>query len=646
MDNVKIAIVSVLFILGYLSSQTTPFLLRQDENASLKRATQLERIQLYDEAEAIYKSLLEKNPSNTRAFLQLKSLYRRNNNFSALETLIKNRLVLFPNDLQSHIELGEVLLLEGEEDRALEYWENLILQYKHSQTAYRIMLQMYMKYHLDTPLKNLVTAGREQFNDPSMFSLELANAYQAKQQYKEATHEYITYALSHPRRSKTASQKILRMSDVEESRTLIKDVFFNRLNENESLIGRLYSDFLFKTGEYLEAFEQHDQLGFEMKSDFERWLKFAENLRKEQQYSLSLKAYSKILETTSLRKINLINKSPLANGFSGEALYGLALTYEQLILPELSFKSLAEYYPNNIFFENHFYSVESIETNRLAETFTLYDSILTSLPSTIFSPKAHFRIGEIKYRLTQDFDGALGAFRLASSMLKEENIIRKANGRIGDVLIAKGDLASALVFFNQLTLTEKSNENTIFYLTKKCQVQFLMGELDSALVLLNDLVFRLDLTNNSYNDILELRGFIEEKYSRADAEAKDAFLLYLEGEKSLKQANPYQATVYFSEVTNKYPQSPISVNAAFRNGKIAVQMGKYDEALTEFESIKESSFGDKTTVMLGEIYDRYTHDSKQAIQWYLSVLELFPESMLVEPVRYRIRELSQDREVN
>lgn len=644
MDNLKTVIASMLFILGYLSSQTAPFLLRQDENASLKRATQLERIHLYDEAEEIYKSLLEKNPSNTRAFLQLKSLYRRNKNFSALETLIKNRLALFPNDLQSHIELGEVLLLEGEEDRALEYWENLILQYKNSQTAYRIMLQMYMKYHLDTPLKNLVTAGRNQFNDPSMFSLELANAYQAKQQYKEATHEYITYALSHPRRSKTTSQKILRMSDVEESRTLIKDVFFNRLNENESLIRSLYSDFLFKTGEYFEAYEQHDQLGFEMKSDFERWLKFAENLRKEKQYSLSLKAYSKILETSSLRKSNLINRS--LPKFAGEALYGLALTYEQLILPGLSFKSLAEYYPNNIFFENHFYSVESIETKRLAETFTLYDSILTSLPSTIFSPKAHFRIGEIKYRLTQDFDGALDAFRLASSMLKEENIIRKANGRIGDVLIAKGDLESALVFFNQLTLTEKSNENTIFYFTKKCQVQFLMGELDSAIVLLNDLVFRLDLTNNSYNDILELRGFIEEKYSRADAEAKDAFLLYLEGEKSLKQANPYQATVYFSEVANKYPQSPISVNAAFRNGKIAVQMGKYDEAVTVFESIKESSFGDKATVMLGEIDDRYTHDSKQAIQWYLSVLESFPESMLVEPVRYRIRELSQDRELN
>jgi hypothetical protein len=96
----------------------------------------------------------------------------------------------------------------------------------------------------------------------------------------------------------------------------------------------------------------------------------------------------------------------------GEALYGLAMTSELQIAPTENVRSLADYFPDNQFFRNPFVSRSSIVTESLQETFALYDSILTTLPATTFSPQAHFRLGEIKYRITRDFDGALTSSEL------------------------------------------------------------------------------------------------------------------------------------------------------------------------------------------------------------------------------------------
>ena len=46
--------------------------------------------------------------------------------------------------------------------------------------------------------------------------------------------------------------------------------------------------------------------------------------------------------------------------------------------------------------------------------------------------------------------------------------------------------------------------------------------------------------------------------------------------------------------------------------------------------------------MTGEVYDRFLFNKEEAARWYFKVLEDFPESLLVEPVRYRLRKISKD----
>ena len=60
------------------------------------------------------------------------------------------------------------------------------------------------------------------------------------------------------------------------------------------------------------------------------------------------------------------------------------------------------------------------------------------------------------------------------------------------------------------------------------------------------------------------------------------------------------------------------------------------------ETIQKSSIGDLAVVMTGEVYDRFLFNKEEAARWYFKVLEDFPESLLVEPVRYRLRKISKD----
>ncbi|MDP6456583.1 MAG: hypothetical protein QF669_03875 [Candidatus Marinimicrobia bacterium] len=634
----------ILAAIEITSAQNATNLLLMEHQDAFKLAVRLERLEQYEEAEELYLELLKENPRDTRVYLQLKSMFSRLRTFDKLETLIRERLTHFPNDIQSHAELGELFLNQGKEKSAFEYWDNVLHQHSNSKIAYQVLLQMYLKHQMEEQVNDLVEKGRQQFNDPSFFSLELGTVYARLQDYEKATDEFITYAIYHPRQVPTISNYLLRLSDQEESVPFIEARLTVRIDENREVILLLHSDLLFKIGRYDSAFDHHQALGLQSDDDLDRWLKFADNLRKENQLPLALDAFSAILQTISENRT--ARSASRYSKLTGRALYGLALTYEKQIVPEIGYQPLAVYFPNNLFFEDHFYRLNSTDILPLEETSTLYDSILTALPQSSFSPQVHYRLGEIKYRITQDFDGALSSFEAARTLSRDNNLRRDATTRVGDVIVAKGDMNEAGRFFErQLTQTPSAEDQQV-YLMKQCYVLFLAGETDTALANLDNLIEMMDVADASFNDALELKGFVEENYVRASEEERKAFRGYLRGERAMKQAKLAEAQLIFAEVSHNYPQAPIVAEATFRKAMISRMLGSTDAAITDFMALQDSPVGDLATVAIGEIYDRELNKPQEAVQWYLTVLETYPESVLVEPVRYRIRQIQSETDLN
>lgn len=619
----------------------TPLLSQEQDR--FRQAIRLERIGELEAAETIYLELLEVNPKDTRVFLQIKAMYRKQQRYDEVRALLLKRIDIFKRDLQSHVELGEIFVLTNEKDRAKQYWETLRLQFSETRSIYFMLIQIYLKYGLDQELDKLVSSGRHTFSDPSFLSLELGNIHMRNLDYTAATEQYIIYASYQPKQIRTASVQILRMSDMEESHEKIEAVLLDYITFDEHTVRSLYSNFLFKLQRYSKAYDQHKALGISEQTDLDRWLRFSENLRKERQLDFALMAYTYTLNNLNnplFQITDIVRKRA-----TGKALYGLALTYELQIAPRQTWTPLVKYFPGNMFFEDHLVTLQSIKIKPLEDTFALYDSILTTLPSTTFPPQVHYRLGEIKYKITRDFDGAMKSFSEAASSTKDAQLNLQSNLRLADVLTAKGDFDSAIKHLKKILESNKSNEDNQTLKFKLCQIQFLHGDIDKTLRDLDELISNLDLKDPLFNDTLELKGFIEENYVQGDQIAKDAFQGYVLAESLLRQGKRAEAKSFFRSVAEAYPGAPVVDKATFRRAQLTLELGDHIKALQHLSTIQESPMGDWATMMTGEVYDRLILDKEEAARWYFKVLDDYPESLLVEPVRYRLREITNDGEL-
>ena len=86
------------------------FLYSQSSSAALKTAVLMEKRGNLESAAAIYEGLLNNNPKNLQAYQKLKNVYKRLEIYPKMVLLIKEHIKLFPNDLQSHLELGLSLI--------------------------------------------------------------------------------------------------------------------------------------------------------------------------------------------------------------------------------------------------------------------------------------------------------------------------------------------------------------------------------------------------------------------------------------------------------------------------------------------------------------------------------------------------------
>lgn len=633
----------ILLLIATVSAQQTVRPNVASDKTAFRRAIKLERSQQTDEAIQIYEDLLEVNPKNSQAYTQLKSLLRRLKKYQELEVLIQSRLEVYPQDIQSMAELGEVFLLMGNESAAVDHWEQIVAENQSSKTGFRVVLQEYIRHGMKDRMDKLVAHGRETFGEADLFSLELAGFYSRKQDFNNAAIEYLTYLQYNPKQFKSVSRQILRMSDNRESHYAIEEELMRFLETENSAVRLLYADFLFKIGRYADAVIQHQEIGTASENDLNRWITLGGNLRKEIELSLAAEAYITVLRSLPHDPKQLL--TPRQRKIMGEALYGLALTSELQISPEEKVRSLAGYFPDNQFFRDPFVSVSVIDAESLQETFALYDSILTTLPATTFSPQAHFRLGEIKYRITRDFDGALTSFRAAVTGTNDRSLNIAASSRLADVLTAKGDIESALDFLDDKisSLSERWQNNLN---VKRCHLLLLSGSLDSAVNSLTDLVDDLAVTDDAFNDMLELKVFVDEHFSRVDEEGKEAFRNYISAELLLRQAKRIEAQALFLKVAENYPETSIAHECLFRAAEIDQQMKRYDEAITTFSLLSTGDWGDRAATRIAEIYDRELADNENALIWYLTVLNEHENSLLAEPVRYRIRELTKDKELN
>ena len=579
-----------------------------------------------DGALGIYSDLYKKNMGNYNIIRQLRTFYRKHKKFEEGIIFLKSQLKSQPNDFQTYIELGEFYFLNDEKLDAKSIWEEGINKFEDNRSYYRIMVSIYNRYNLDSELDYILKIGRKKFG-PSFLSYEVGSIFQSKQVYGKAMDEYLKKLKMEHKSIGIVQRNILNMSDEENATGIIIEKLEKAAVKSPRNIFPILANLYFKQQNYIESLNSYKNWTKKGEWDEKKWLTFANDLREEKEYILAIDAYNFILGKT------------VRSETVGSALLGLAKTFEDQVIPKHKSNLIPYFFDQNIFFQDPFQVSAAISPVHLENSIEIYDSLLYSLPRSILLAEAYFRLGEIQFRILQDFDKALELFHSALMKNPDDRLKQKIILRTIDVLIAQGKLENAIELLNKNL--EKKDQMDLRQ--KLILIYFLSGDPDSTLILVNSELNSISLAESSFNDLMELKDILAQYYRKDQPKEQDLFKHFLNAELLIRQRKTSEAIEKLNFIVKENPKSKISSLAILRQALLLQRTQRYNEALRLANSLVKTNIADRGIILTGQIYEIHLGNPQKALASYMKILNEYPSSIYAEPVRHHIRKIQQEK---
>jgi len=222
--------------------------------------------------------------------------------------------------------------------------------------------------------------------------------------------------------------------------------------------------------------------------------------------------------------------------------------------------------------------------------------------------------------------------------------------RIGDCYIMRGLLDQAKNWYNQMVARYGANDEV----EKKAlleigKIDYWNGNFDAAVKSFSRIQSEpVNITDDRagfyVNDAIDFMMFIEENKGTPELLKKFAAASLLSDQKQYEKA----LTLFYEIAQNSSAESLLD-DAWLQIGQLEYQLGHYPQALSAFQTLiqkqPESVHCDLAQKMIGEIYEVGLRDLKKAQESYEVVLTSYPNSVLLEEVRKRIRGLEKGNSV-
>jgi len=619
-----------LLIIGQLYAQTE--VLPEGETAFVQ-AMAIERAGDLDRAIKIYYQILTGDPNHQRAYLQLRNIYTRTGDSESAIPIIENWLKYHPEDLQSELILGEFHYRNQDDEKAMEIWNQFRKTKLTNQTTYRLLFHSYVRFGQTNAMESLAQEGRERFDEPHLFAIDLANYYQSRQTYDRSLREYLTLIRYQKQYLRYTTDRILIMSDDTTSHTLI-DSTLRMESEKNPDVQLILAGFYYKTGHFENALLQHIEIGVINSGDIRRWLEFSANLREEKQYELSVRSYHHLLENMEETDPRIV----------GDVLLGLGQAYEEQIVQNKTELQFVKWFPENDFFHQQFVKIPNIADDPLANTIEHYQSILALLPESNTTATVHFRLGEIQAFLMQDLPGARISYEAALKAHPHFDLEKKIRIRIGDLLLSTGHYTEAKNYFAQESLSGNKNAKVNEYTIRYLNSLLFNREIDKPLAFLDSVILVLEPSNLFFNDLMEMHDLLVNYYFDGTRDDRLAFESFFQAEALIRQYKILEAIEMLDYIRQEHPEALITPLSTLRLALLLLESDQFEQALLTALSIENSHLKDRGLALAGEIEERLLSNQENALKLYHRILSECQNSLLVEPVRFHIRKLSKLQE--
>ena len=619
----KLAIILIIIFTIKLNGQIQ--VIPEGESAFIQ-ATKIERSGNIEDAEKIYKRILLNQPSHQPSYFQLKNIYTKNGDLKSGIILIETWLINNPNDHQSQLALGEFYFRNQQQGKAIEIWNDFRETKLINKTMFRLLFHTYVKFGQTESMESIALEGREKFNEPHFLSIDLASYYQSRQTFDRALNELMILMLYQKQYIRYATDRILIMSDDEESHSLI-DSTLNANLEINPLLREVLAGFYYKTAQFSKSFDQYQLIAKNNKNN--EWINFAENLRKEKQYELSIRAYHMMLEDLNTSDPKLI----------GKILLGLGKSYEDQIIRSKSKLKFVKWFPENNFFNNQFIQSPDIDNAPLANSLEHYQSVLALLPNSNSTARVHYRLAQMQSRIMRDYEGAKSSFETALKTNPSNELKNLIYFDLGNLLIFSGRYEEAANYFKP-ELGEKVSNRTIGYINSLLYDV----KMDSVIAYLDSTILTIDPNHKYFNDLFEIHDVIVNYYVDGTRDDKEAFKLFFIAESLINEYKIQNAVELLEKIRIDFSDALITPLVTLRLAFISVDLNEYEKSIQYALAMENTLLKDWGLALAGEVEENFLGSSENALKYYYRLLSECSTSLLSEPIRIHVRKISQPTE--
>lgn len=475
----------------------------------------------FDQAERLFNQLLEKYPEDLNSVLQLLSIYHQTARIDKVEETLEQYRRIIPEMTRLENET-QVLIARGEPSKAWDKSMDILRLSRFDQNKYRLIASWFERRGFFEQVLSLYDQARQQYQNPELFVLEIANSALNFRLFDRAINEYLRFLEKNPANLYFVSNQCKLI--IAEDPSLVDVIQEYSLRSNGTAMRELYANTLLGLRRYNDALEVFDTLPVETLQ------RFAEDQFTAMNDQVAYPAYRKLIEQTQ----DIIK----AADFS-------------LRLAQMDYR-------------NHYY----IAADSLVQSI-IADSLL-SLPQNRYRTNTTLsarKLGaELAISLRQDIRGALALYQDAKSFTRNTSELQKLDLEIARLMILSGDNVGGTSLLGRITdPTLLETRNYMFFISA-----LLSGATEYADSLMNEYVITWP-AGKYVNDSIYLMMHILALEGNERAQ-------FLEAWKQHQLMNPSAVEILEALFATK-PDEELLILAV----EWAVQDGNYDKALRILE---------------------------------------------------------------
>jgi tetratricopeptide (TPR) repeat protein len=581
----------------------------QNLNQSIQAASELEKAGKTEEALWLFENLFTQYPENAIVFSRFRDFCMRTQEYDRVLELVKARRIVAPDDPGLDVTEAHVLFKQGNRERALKTWRDILNRYPAQIRVYQLTAEAMIQERLLDNAVEVYLLGRRRIKQKDLFALNLINLYTAQIEYGKATRELLLYYETHPKQTSLLENQLRRFPKTDKVVQEVTEPLILAIEKNPSdlRLRRILVMFYL----YAERYDKSMKAALDLEAV----------TPKKKQGEMLFQAARLAFQAGSAQEAIPIYQTLLSHypdfRIKDEARFGLAQCYETLGMIQEAievYHQTANISQNPSLAARALYRIGMLYQSQfnLQEAQKIYLNVIDAYPFTreyIYSRLAlcecWIGLGDLEaaQQVIQEVLNEFPRHRRA-----QDPLWIKARIRMADLLYLKGAFQESLELLKETTGSHLK---------------------------------ALSLQEPDLNNGLMLQIFLGEQLKKNPEPLK--FLV--RGEKWVRMHRWQDARSALDSLSVQWPNQPAAVHGLFRKGEVLIRMELYSHGLANFDTLiaryPSHLLADRALERTGWIYEQMKR-KKKALERYEQLLVQYPQSFLADEIRGRIRRLEKE----